>query len=237
MITYRKLSPIKAITFDLDDTLYDNMPYIHEAERSLQTYIAANYPAAAHISQTQWRHFRTRALRNKPSLRNDIGGLRKAMLGAGFENAGIQDLSHAVDDCFNYFYKKRSDFTLDKHTHNILDQLSQRIPLAAITNGNVDCKAIGIAQYFSHIIQASPEFPMKPDRAMFLEMTTLLNMPAAQILHVGDDLEKDIKGAHLAGYQSAWFAIDRKMTLTNEPVEVLPHIQINCLSQLQQIII
>ena len=39
MIFYKKLSKIKAVSFDLDDTLYDNHPVIDEAERWFKAYL------------------------------------------------------------------------------------------------------------------------------------------------------------------------------------------------------
>lgn len=36
---YRQLAPIAAITFDLDDTLYDNRPVIDKTEQELLNFI------------------------------------------------------------------------------------------------------------------------------------------------------------------------------------------------------
>ena len=51
------------MTFDLDDTFYDNWPIIMRAEQSLMKFIAQNYPLAKSISSTYWLSFKAEALR------------------------------------------------------------------------------------------------------------------------------------------------------------------------------
>ncbi len=238
MIIYKPLQHIRAITFDLDDTLYDNMPYMHAAEKSLRQYIKVQYPVAAKISRQQWANIKQQTLVERPELSNDVGALRSRVLTQGFLNVGMakKDVSAAMQDCFDYFYQKRSDFKVDKPERKLLKKLAEKVPLAAITNGNVDCKVIGIKKYFTHIVHASLDHPMKPDAGMFNYMAKKLNIPAKNILHVGDDLDKDVRGAIDAGYQSAWFAANRSMALRKETASILPHVQLSKLSDLKKLI-
>jgi putative hydrolase of the HAD superfamily len=141
-----------------------------------------------------------------------------------------------VSDCFNTFYHKRSDFAVSPHVHQVLQTLSKSLPIVAITNGNVNCVQIGIAKYFTHILHATKKQRMKPYPDMFALAANLLQLPAKHILHVGDNLEKDVWGATRAGYSSAWFAYDRKMDLRKESVSTLPHIQLHALSEIESLI-
>ncbi|MFT6267498.1 MAG: putative hydrolase of the HAD superfamily [Alphaproteobacteria bacterium] len=238
MIVYKALSHIRAISFDLDDTLYDNMPYIYEAERCLSKYINEHYPVASSITPTQWRDIRIASLIEQPELLNDLGLLRATIMTKVFLLAGMPShlISRAVTNCFDYFYFKRSDFEVPKSVHKVLKKLSKRVPIAAITNGNVNCKAIGIEKYFSCIIHASPSHPMKPAPAMFEHVSASLKIPSKNILHVGDDLDKDIKGATDAGYQTAWLAVNRPMHMSNEDASMLPHVQLSELKDLNKLI-
>ena len=77
---------------------------------------------------------------------------------------------------------------------------------------------------------------MKPNKAMFVAAQVHLNIPPENILHVGDNLQKDIYGALRAGYQTAWYAEDRKMNMLNEKTYVLPHVQLSQLTQLLAIV-
>lgn len=51
---YRRIEPIKAMTFDLDDTLYDNHPVIVRMERELLTWLQQTHPAVVHMEKADW---------------------------------------------------------------------------------------------------------------------------------------------------------------------------------------
>ena len=50
---YRRLNPLKAMSFDLDDTLYNNHPFIVEAEKQLFHFVFSRWPQvfAGHTSK------------------------------------------------------------------------------------------------------------------------------------------------------------------------------------------
>lgn len=237
MIVYKPVSDIHAMSFDLDDTLYNNTPYIMLAEQYLLTYIAEYYPEAAHISKSEWQKFKLAALKEAPNLQHDMGMLRTVTLTKGFIYAGLNsnDIPDAVSDCFDVFYRQRSNFKIDNRIRKVLSYLRKKIPIVAITNGNVDCERIGIQKYFSHILQAGKDGKMKPSADMFDKASALLGMSPRNILHVGDNLEKDVSGALEAGFKSAWFAVDRPMRINNEQTTVLPHLQLRSLGELKWI--
>lgn len=234
MIMYRRVTDIQAMTFDLDDTLYDNMPYIYQAERALTNHIKTRYPAAARLSKEIWLACKQQAISNEPMLKYDMGLLRLATLRNGFAQCeySLAEAEHAAQDCFAYFYQQRSLFTVTQPYCDVLAQLSQRMPLIAITNGNVDVAAIGIGQYFTAVYRADMAHRAKPYADMFDKAQAALDIPAQNILHVGDDLRNDVYGAYLNGYKSAWYAADRSMSLQHEPVTCLPDVQLSHFSDL-----
>jgi putative hydrolase of the HAD superfamily len=238
MIYYKKLKPIQAITFDLDDTLYENTSVIVKAERSLVALMHDQYPATKHVYDGFWRiHQKAHILAN-PMLKNDMGELRRLSLKSGLMELGlsVNELNAATKKCFEHFYFQRSNFTLNRNIHSLLKTLSDNLPLVAITNGNVDLQQIGLNEYFNACFKASVEMPMKPDKAMFDAAQAHLNIPHENILHVGDNLPKDIYGALKAGYQTAWYAEDRRMNMRDEKAQVLPHVQLSHLNQLLELI-
>lgn len=239
---FKPLNTVKAMTFDLDDTLYDNEPIIRRADAALQKHIANHHAQAATLTPKDWLVLKRAAICKDKRLASDMGRLRKVVLAAALSGTPANQLTTTpsingqlktdVEACFNCFYDARSDFTLDKNVHHVLRALSQHIPLVGITNGNVDTQKIGIDNYFKTVLHASTQRPMKPSRVMFDEASQLLNITPNYILHVGDNLIKDVQGAVNAGYQSAWFACNRPMNLASEPVSVLPHLVLNTLDEL-----
>lgn len=226
------------MTFDLDDTFYDNHPIIRRAEHQLFEYLFERYPATQQQGIQGWREIRRQVLSEKPQLAHDMIRLRKTILTRLFERAGIahDKCGRAVEDAFTFFYQQRSDFQVAPHYCHLLEQLSKKIPLVAITNGNVDLQRIGIAPFFISSLHASIEQPMKPHRRMFDLAQASLAIPPQHILHVGDNLQKDVAGAIRAGFQAAWYADNREMRLANEKAELLPHAQLTDLSELLQLL-
>tara|TARA_R110002153_G_scaffold27084_5_gene84295 strand:- start:29939 stop:30655 length:717 start_codon:yes stop_codon:yes gene_type:complete len=238
MIYYKKLNKIQAITFDLDDTLYENTSVIVEAERSLIEFMQQQYPATRHVDKGFWGKQQKVHILANPSLKNDMGELRRLTLNTGFKKLGLSggELNTATTQCFEHFYYQRSNFTLNRNVHSLLKTLADKLPLVAITNGNVNLQQIGLAEYFCGSFKASVELPMKPHKAMFDAAQAHLNIPHGNILHVGDNLPKDIYGALKAGYQTAWYAEDRCMNMRHEDAQVLPHVQLSQLTQLLELI-
>lgn len=243
---FRSINKVDAMTFDLDDTLYNNEPIIRRAEQALQSYIAQHHREAASLTPQAWLQLKRAAIANEPRLASDMGQLRRVVLTAALSGTPASQLTvapskdtalnAAVDACFNCFYDARSDFALADDVHDTLDKLSQHMPLVGITNGNVDAQKVGLDRYFKTILHASLARPMKPDINMFNEAAWLLDIEPTHILHVGDNIIKDVFGAINAGYQSAWFACNRPMLLSQEPVSVLPHVQLDKLEELTQFI-
>ncbi|QJR81218.1 HAD-IA family hydrolase [Alteromonas pelagimontana] len=231
---YRPISAIKAMTFDLDDTLYDNSPVIEAAEKALLAHITSRYPKTSALPKHEWQKIQRGLISQTPELASDMGQLRLRTLRAALQHDITAEdvLDIAAQECFDCFYGARSNLQLEEHVHEVLAVLSQRIPLIGITNGNVDAQRIGIQPYFSTIYHASLERPMKPHPHMFDEAVAHINVPHAQILHVGDNLIKDVYGAISAGFQAAWFACDRPMILNQEPVHVLPHVALDSFDEL-----
>ncbi|MDU0353147.1 HAD-IA family hydrolase [Paraglaciecola aquimarina] len=238
MIFYKKLSAIQAMTFDLDDTLYDNGSIIKNADDALSAFMYQEYPLTQSLQKFDWRQIQKELLTNRPSLQNDMGQLRLQTLEVGFKRLSYtqQQASEAARRCFEYFYFHRSDFVVDSNIRAVLAKLANKIPLVAITNGNVNIQQIGIADYFSASFKASLNMPMKPHRAMFDAVQQQLGIAAKNILHVGDNLEKDVYGATRAGYQTAWYADDRQMKPSAEDILTLPHVQLQSLNQLLELV-
>ena len=238
MIFFRNIAKVRAISFDLDDTLYDNFPIMRRAEKQLLAFMDEHFPQTHGKDMAFWQNIKRKLLKGIPELAFDMGELRRRTLRTGLETCGYQgkELENQVNQCFDYFYFERSNFQVDKKVAAVLEQLAEKIPLVAITNGNVNLQQIGLEPYFKACFHARIHQPMKPHPKMFELTRDLLNLPAHQILHVGDNLEKDVMGARNVGYATAWFACDREMILPRETVTTLPDIQLESLTELNTLI-
>ena len=234
MQCYRPVSPVKAMTFDLDDTLYDNEPIIAGATQALNDRIAELYPAAAALPATQWAAIKRDLIKGNQGLASDMGRLRYETLYHGLAAEKLDDdqRHQAAQSLFDYFYHARSDFAVTDEVRQVLAALAAKVPLIAITNGNVDTVQIGIDEFFTATYHASLSRPSKPHRHMFDEAAQTLALAQRDILHVGDNLEKDVLGAHRAGLQTAWIAVNRPMDLRHEDVSVLPSVHLHSLAEL-----
>ena len=235
---FRAWQPVHAICFDLDDTLYANHQIIMDAEYALLSFLHQQFPQTASTDLNFWRACSRAQVAKESNLLNDMSVLRHQSLAAGLAQCGYQgeELERAVTQGFDYFYHVRSDFSVPDSTHHALGELATHCPLVAITNGNVDLDRIGIRHYFSHYFKPSLSQPRKPDSAMFDQASKALKLPARRILHVGDNMKNDVYGALSAGYQTAWYACGRVMNLNREPVLTLPHVQLESLSELLQLV-
>lgn len=69
------------------------------------------------------------------------------------------------------------------------------------------CQGLGIDRYFDFKVISAVFGAAKPNPKIFQEALKKANASAKEVIHVGDSLEDDVLGAHLAGIQSIW--IDR----------------------------
>jgi len=64
--------------------------------------------------------------------------------------------------------------------------------------------ALGLDRYLQVIVVSCEVGLSKPEGAVFQRAAAALSLPPANILHVGDSLEMDQRGARAAGFQAAW---------------------------------
>jgi len=239
---YRRLKLFKAISFDLDDTLYNNRPVMISIEKEMDNYFQAiffDYDLT--FNRSYWPPFRHLALQNNADLSHDVVQMRFQCYRLGFlalqlsEEDAIEQAQAGLD----YFISLRSDFTVPKASHDMLAALSQKFPLVSISNGNVDTQALGIAHYFQYIHHAGYQsdeanqlLKQKPAIDMFTLVCQQLAIKPEELLHVGDCGIADIHGALEAGCQTVWLP----QYGVGKPLKQLPHIELSNLSALSQLL-
>jgi len=66
------------------------------------------------------------------------------------------------------------------------------------------CEGLGIDRYFDFKVISAVFGAAKPSPKIFEEAVRKANVPAGEVVHVGDSLEDDVRGAHLAGIKAIW---------------------------------
>ncbi|WNC71954.1 HAD-IA family hydrolase [Thalassotalea psychrophila] len=230
---YRRLSSFKAISFDLDDTLYDNYPVISKAEKELQQHLKDVAPVCATLSPDFWWQHRNVCLTNQPELCHDVTALRLACMQSGFEELGFSkiDAKQKSSQAFEYFLSHRNNLQVPESVRNLLMKLKSKFPLVAISNGNVSIEDIGISEYFSHSFFAGDGNLQKPESDMFEQACNKLNIQTNELLHIGDCTHADIYGALQAGCQTIWINND-EFGIKKKPLKVLPYAEFDHVEQL-----
>jgi putative hydrolase of the HAD superfamily len=232
---FRRWQPPKIISFDLDDTLYDNVPVMQTAEHSVQQYIVDKFPETAEWNVSHWRQLRDKVSQSDPALASDMTELRIRTLQHGLEQFGVVNAATHAHDIMDHFLLHRSNFEPPKESLELLQQLAERYELIALSNGNVDTGKIGLSSYFSLIVQPGNGVRGKPLPDMFLKAQQ--RFPAvkpAEFLHVGDHPYSDVLGAQRHGWQSVWLTsgLGRPQHLS-----ILPTVKIDHLAQLKSLLI
>lgn len=194
---------IKAITFDLDDTLWDVWPVVERAEQSLHDWLEARYPRIPErFTPLELRELCAEIAAARPEIAHDRTRLRKDALQLAATRTG--SLGFDVDAAFAVFYVARNAVELFEEVRPVLERLARRYPLASLSNGNADVRLIGLDDVFSFSLNAIEVGAAKPDPLMFELACRRLGVRPEQVVHVGDDPEHDVRGAANAGMRTAW---------------------------------
>ncbi len=228
---YRRWQPVAAITFDLDDTLYDNGPAIARVEQWMLSHLRSEYLATAMLDKPRWLALKRQLLLSRPELRDDVSlarqyGIREALVQGGMAPSQAAQEAETV---FAGFLAERSKIEVRDETHALLARLAERYPLAVITNGNLDLAQAGLAEYFPLVCKAGAGARMKPAPDMFVQVQASLGLAPDRILHVGDHPETDVLGARLHGFRAAWL---NEHGQPWQSLSLLPDVELGALPEL-----
>lgn len=194
---------IKAVLFDLDDTLWPIMPVIDRAEIVLFDWLVGHAPAVAQkFTIESLRARRLALMETNPRYAVNLRELRHAALIEAFSDCG-EDPAR-VDHAMTVFSEARNAVTPFDDVHPALMRLHGRFALGSVSNGAADLEAIGLAHYFQTSIAAHRFGRAKPDPAIFHAACEALNVAPREAVHIGDDPLLDIEGAQKAGLHAVW---------------------------------
>jgi FMN hydrolase / 5-amino-6-(5-phospho-D-ribitylamino)uracil phosphatase len=206
----RKNRVIRAITLDLDDTLWPVGPTIVRAERLAHEWLAQHAPAvAAAWSVDRLRELRMTIMQSRADLRHDLAAVRRVALQTAFRETAESaeaDATHPqyIEQALEVFMAARNQVDLYPEVAASLERLSQRYPIASLTNGNANLQRIGLDHLFQATVSAHAHGTSKPDPALFHIACRALDCAPEEVVHLGDDAELDVRGARGAGLHAVW---------------------------------
>lgn len=194
---------LRAIIFDLDNTLWDVGPVILRAEHAMFDFLARRYPRVTERHDLQsMRDLRARVAIEHPQHRHDFTWLRLEALARHAREAGYG--ATMAQEAFEVFFRVRNEVVLYEDTVPALESLRADYRLFAVSNGNADVGRIGLAHCFERSLAARDAGTLKPDPRIFHMLLESAGLETREVVHVGDDPEADVEGARAAGVRPVW---------------------------------
>lgn len=195
---------IRAITIDLDETLWPVGPAIARAEAALQTWLETHAPAVAReFSPESMRAMRDEVFATLAgSARHDYGQVRRMVLARAMTMVG-EDPAKA-HTAYEVFDAGRQNVEFFPDALPALQRLAARFPVAALSNGTADVTRVGIGEHFTFALSPRSAGLSKPDPRIFQLACERLQCAPDEVLHVGDDVALDVDAALAAGLRAVW---------------------------------
>lgn len=187
------LHGLKAIIFDLDDTLYSEKQYVRSGYRA----IADTLPQVERMEEKLWQAFE-----QKKSAIDEV------------LNAEGLYTERLKQQCLSLYRLHQPDIHLHDGANGLLCQLrGNGYKLGVITDGRPEgqrakIKALGLDELVDHIIVTDElggvEY-RKPNKVAFEIMREIFDVKFSEMCYIGDNSKKDFIAPNMLGMRSIWF--------------------------------
>lgn len=201
------MADIRLITFDLDETLWPLQPTLMKADRASTQWLIERVPEYENlITSGGIVAIRDLVLSEDPGLRFQISRLRLSILDHALRHLGLSaaQAKDFAQGAFDIFLAKRQEVELFPGIKEVLEGLSRRFMLGALTNGNADLQRTRFNHPFAFFYNAESVGRGKPYPDMFLAALEFAQVRPDQSIHVGDSLSMDIAPAQDLGMYALW---------------------------------
>jgi HAD superfamily hydrolase (TIGR01549 family) len=215
---------LRAVLFDLDDTLHDDTLAFTSAADEVAREVAAEHGVDAlalkdaYVAEAEGFWKRLTAEQVQELLVSKLSSLRSRLWGTALSSVGLDDPLLAERSATNYNLYRTKYFALFPGALDLLKRLKTAgKKLGLVTNGVSETHREKIAllevtEYFDAIFLADEVGMVKPDPRLFAHACEKLGARPAATAMVGDRYERDIAGAIEAGLYTVW------MNLRGEPL-------------------
>ena len=216
MVTKNKEAALKAILFDAVGTLIYLTRTVgdHYALVSSEVGLTLDARQLDRAFYKAWNQMPQRTAIDGPRANDDKGWWRELV------NLVLDQVAPSLsefdrDSFFEIAYEHFAEagvWQLYPEVVDVLEKLQPGFQLAVISNFDGRLRFIlghlGISKYFAYVFVSSEIGADKPDPEIFRHAVKLIGLEPNQVLHVGDDSERDWKAAAEAGLSV--FKLDRQ---------------------------
>ena len=199
---------MKALIFDLDDTLYDQ---VQPFQRAIGQFFTLDKEEVVDLYKT----FRQRA--DEVFVASATGAMSMKDMYIYRMKSALEDRGYPVTEQVAYeiqevYQKEQGQLELVAGAESLFAYCQKNgIQLGLITNGphlhqERKIQVLGLEKWIEkdRMIISGQVGIMKPSIAIFQLMGKRLGLPAEEICYIGDSFENDIVGAKGAGWKAIW---------------------------------
>ncbi len=204
---------IRAVIFDLDDTLYDYKTLDREAGRRVRELVCKRLDISADRYEEAFLYGRSMT---KERL-GDMAASHNRMLyfQKTLEYLNCKPLSLSLQMYETYWGTFLTQMELYPGVRALLDRLHEReIRVGVCTDLTAHIQhrkleALGLADDIDCMVSSEEAGREKPAPEIFALCLEKLGLRPAQVCFVGDDYRRDVMGAAAAGMRVVWFRPDQ----------------------------
>lgn len=189
----KHIEGLKAVIFDLDDTLYSEKEYVRSGYRKITEVL----PQVENVAEKLWKLFEEK----KPAI-DELLKQEK------IDSEGVKQ------SCLHAYRYQIPDIHLYEGVVEMLEEFrANGLKLGIITDGRPEgqrakLQVLGIETMVDEIIVTDefggPEF-RKPNQKAFVTMKERLGVDYTEMCYVGDNTKKDFIAPEQLGMRSIWF--------------------------------
>ncbi len=235
---------LKAIFFDMDETLCGTSQADKAAGQKFAAWIQQTYPQVSDPQTFLQRYLQgvykklNAEFPQLVALLPDENAFRCGLIQTILAENGIHIDAEQAQQAQHYFDSARMGaFTFFPGVKEMLMDLRKHYKLVVITNGPIfsqhpKLKATQMDEWVDHIIVGGEEPEEKPAASIFQKALNLVDIKPEEALHIGDSLAADIAGANNMGILSVWV----NATGASNPTEITPNFEIRETVELKEIL-
>ncbi|EGR3402386.1 HAD family hydrolase [Vibrio parahaemolyticus] len=235
---------LKAIFFDMDETLCGTSQADKAAGQKFAAWIQQTYPQVSDPQAFLQRYLQgvykklNAEFPQLVALLPDENAFRCGLIQTILAENGIHIDAEQAQQAQHYFDSARMGaFTFFPGVKEMLTDLRKHYKLVVITNGPIfsqhpKLKATQMDKWVDHIIVGGEEPEEKPAASIFQKALNLVDIKPEEALHIGDSLAADIAGANNMGILSVWV----NATGASNPTEITPNFEIRETVELKEIL-